>query len=1201
MAHDKSATDGQKKEFPLDHGTSVPLEHVEDTAEFEARALSLLDDQRALLRYVREAEYNRRRIEQARREWTQAFDAIDLPLFMHDEECRVTRANRAYARESGCEDIRSLLGRPYYELFPRRSTPLLGCQASREALEPRSEMLHLDDGRIFESRTFPIVDGVGHYGQALHIMDDVTERYRAEETVRTLSSAMEQAAEGMLVADADLAVTYANPTLRRLVGMEAEQILGQPLGALLARGAQSIVDAIPRQAHAEGGWAVEVEIQAADGSLVPVHLTAAAVYDDAGDLSGYVATLLDLRSIKAALQQVATLAEAIEDVSLQLGLDDIVHKVLAAAARVCGTDGAAVAVPYQGGDRLYYRWQIGEPWAGVADGLSEPFPADAGIASQALQSRSTQVVEDYADYPKALPGYVNAGARSAMAVPFNSQDPATQGILTLGTVGRRKRFSDDQVRFAEALARQLGVAIQRQKLVDDLRRSSERLAQVFATVPDILFVMCPKTLGLELVSPMVTELLGFLPEEFTGDPGLWQRQIHADDRQRVLGELREALAEADGFTLDLRVWHKDGHTLRWFEGRAVVERDQAGQPKRLVGALSDITLRRQTQQALEAQRNFVTAVLDTAPSLIVVLERDGRVVNWNRACEALTGLTVEQVRGQPVWDLLPEDLAGEAKTEFSGLVHQGAAFQRERAWLDRQGTPHIVAWSVSVLTGPGGEVTHLIASGQDVSAQRRAEKKVEQLARFAAENPNPVLRTNRAGRLLYANDASEALLEQLGCAVGNPMPPGWCQRIERALRDRSEERFEIELGGRYFLFSFSAANDTDDIYLYGLDVTERHEAALQLRKVNRALTTLSRGNEAMIRAQDEPSLLQAVCANIAEQGGYRLAWVGFCGEEAGNSITPVASAGPSAAYVDGVNMRCTDEGYDSNPIAAAIRSGRPVMSRDMQSETATGPWRARAVEFGFASCIALPLMVQGEVIGVLTIYADEPDAFDRQEQQLLGELASDLAYGVASLRSHAERNRVEGLYRQSLVDTIQAIALTVEKRDPYTAGHQQRVADLSAAIAAELNFDPDRIEGIRLGALIHDIGKIYIPSEILNRPGRLSEPEFELIKTHPAVGYDIVKDVHFPWPVAAMILQHHERLNGSGYPSGLNGDEILPEAKIMAVADVVEAITSHRPYRPGLGLELAKEEIRAHRGTLYSPEAVDACLRVLDRHGFSPQ
>jgi HD-GYP domain-containing protein (c-di-GMP phosphodiesterase class II) len=138
-----------------------------------------------------------------------------------------------------------------------------------------------------------------------------------------------------------------------------------------------------------------------------------------------------------------------------------------------------------------------------------------------------------------------------------------------------------------------------------------------------------------------------------------------------------------------------------------------------------------------------------------------------------------------------------------------------------------------------------------------------------------------------------------------------------------------------------------------------------------------------------------------------------------------------------------------------------------------------------------------------------------------------------------------------------------------------------------------------MGSLIHDVGKIYVPAEILSRPGELSEAEFNLIKVHPQVGYDIIKGIEFPWPVAKMILQHHERLNGSGYPQGLKGDEISLEARILAVADVVEAMASHRPYRPGLGLDKALEEISQNRGVLYDPQAVDICLRLFQEKGFS--
>jgi PAS domain S-box-containing protein/putative nucleotidyltransferase with HDIG domain len=197
------------------------------------------------------------------------------------------------------------------------------------------------------------------------------------------------------------------------------------------------------------------------------------------------------------------------------------------------------------------------------------------------------------------------------------------------------------------------------------------------------------------------------------------------------------------------------------------------------------------------------------------------------------------------------------------------------------------------------------------------------------------------------------------------------------------------------------------------------------------------------------------------------------------------------------------------------------------------------------------------------------------------------------------RRRAEATLREALVATVEAIAATVETRDPYTAGHQRRVATLAAAIATEMGLPPGAVEGIHFGALIHDLGKMQVPSELLSKPTKLSRLEFELIKTHPQAGYEIVKGIKFPWPVAEMVHQHHERLDGSGYPQGLKGDAIAPEARILAVADVVEAMSSHRPYRPGLGIESALKEIEAKRGTWFDPVAVDACLRLFREKGFT--
>ncbi len=192
------------------------------------------------------------------------------------------------------------------------------------------------------------------------------------------------------------------------------------------------------------------------------------------------------------------------------------------------------------------------------------------------------------------------------------------------------------------------------------------------------------------------------------------------------------------------------------------------------------------------------------------------------------------------------------------------------------------------------------------------------------------------------------------------------------------------------------------------------------------------------------------------------------------------------------------------------------------------------------------------------------------------------------------------LERMTLIldGVINSFSFTVEARDPYTAGHQKRVTFIAVAIAKEMQLSPEQVRTIRMAGMIHDLGKIAIPAEILSKPGKISEAEFNLLKVHPQVGYDILKDIHFSMPIAEIVYQHHERLNGQGYPRGLPGKDILLEARIIAVADVVEAMSSHRPYRPALGLDKALEEIEKTKG-LYDPDVVDACCRIMkDEQNF---
>ncbi len=235
-----------------------------------------------------------------------------------------------------------------------------------------------------------------------------------------------------------------------------------------------------------------------------------------------------------------------------------------------------------------------------------------------------------------------------------------------------------------------------------------------------------------------------------------------------------------------------------------------------------------------------------------------------------------------------------------------------------------------------------------------------------------------------------------------------------------------------------------------------------------------------------------------------------------------------------------------------------------------------------------------------------------QKRQVLANISDALRRRSMDLQSQFEMEHLEQIIDENkrdlstfndkitkiLESIIRAMSMAIESRDPYTAGHQHRVGRLAAVVASEMGFSEEQTQYIRMAGIIHDLGKISVPAEILSKPGRLTESEMNIIKDHPRIGYQILKEIEFPYPLAQIVYQHHERIDGSGYPQGLTGDEILPESKILAVADVVEAMMSHRPYRPSLGIEAALGEIKKHRGVCFDPAAVDACCRVFSNDSF---
>jgi putative nucleotidyltransferase with HDIG domain len=243
-----------------------------------------------------------------------------------------------------------------------------------------------------------------------------------------------------------------------------------------------------------------------------------------------------------------------------------------------------------------------------------------------------------------------------------------------------------------------------------------------------------------------------------------------------------------------------------------------------------------------------------------------------------------------------------------------------------------------------------------------------------------------------------------------------------------------------------------------------------------------------------------------------------------------------------------------------------------------------AFEIGAYDYIVKPLD-QNRVLNSVT------NALHRRDLEAVGRTHREMLELMVSKRTVDLQNTLRKL-QKTLEAVVRAIALTLDKRDPYTAGHQDRVAQLACAIAERMGLQEKQIRWLRMAAQVHDIGKIRLPTEILGRPGKISEIEFELIKTHPTVGYEILQPIDFPYPVAEVVYQHHEKIDGSGYPRGLSGKEILLGGRIITVADVVEAMASHRPYRPALGIEKALGEVVKGKGRFFDAEVVNACLSV---------
>ncbi|PIX59293.1 MAG: hypothetical protein COZ47_13225 [Lysobacterales bacterium CG_4_10_14_3_um_filter_64_11] len=378
------------------------------------------------------------------------------------------------------------------------------------------------------------------------------------------------------------------------------------------------------------------------------------------------------------------------------------------------------------------------------------------------------------------------------------------------------------------------------------------------------------------------------------------------------------------------------------------------------------------------------------------------------------------------------------------------------------------------------------------------------------------------------------------------------------------------------------------------DITQLRQEQVIDERSRAVLRALADFDAFVLEPRSLHETLACACRSLIDRGVCVMAWVGVVKADSARSVVPLASAGDGRTYLDTLRVTWDESATGIGPVGQAVRSRKLVVADDIANDPSFAHWRQMALERGYSCVFAAPVIGHADVPDlVLCGYHREPNAYADQVQELLAEFSQRLARAAALSHQQAEHEVGRQRLSAALHGTINALQRMVEARDPYTFGHEERVARLAVAIADALGFPPAQRQALDIAAQLHDIGKMSVPAEILSKPSRLTAAEYELIKSHVDAGYRILEHIDFGMPVAEIVRQHHERLDGSGYPNGLHGEHVRLEARVLAVADVAESMLSHRPYRATLGLAAVREELLAGSGVRYDADAVAACLRVL--------
>lgn len=730
-------------------------------------------------------------------------------------------------------------------------------------------------------------------------------------------------------------------------------------------------------------------------------------------------------------------------------------------------------------------------------------------------------------------------------------------------------------------------------------------------------------------SPRYQQMLGYPVGEFSDLPHELRRRIHPDDREAVESLVMACAAgNSDKFSIEYRLQAKDG-TWIWVLDRGMLIKDDAGKPLRLLGTLKDVSDRKHEEEILKQKQRELLDAQRIAKVGNWVLDIFTNNVTWSDEMFYMMGL--DPAGGAPnlvtQHGLFTADSWQMLQQAVSDTINQGKPYELELEIVRPDRSRAFMLAHGEAERGADGSVVRVRGTSADITSRVLARRRIELLGRLYAtlsECNEAIVRCSTPAELLPR--VCELLITHGRVAMA------WIGMVDPAT-SRIQPMYSAGAGTDY-LDGIQISVDKNDPHGMGpTGISTRENHPVWIEDFRHSSLTLSWQQ----RASNYGWLSSAALPLCLK--GKPIGTLTFYSVEAGQFTPEVRSLLEEMTRnisfaLDKFETEAESRRYQTTLIEAEQRF------RSLVEQSLIGAFILQDRRFVYVNPYLETLLQYPHDDSLLQVppamIVSEADwsalqaKFDKLEAGEIGNLehmftavrsdGARIEVGVTiSGSSYQQKPAIIGLMQdlsnrkvaeaqiqryannlqQVFMQTVGMITNLVEMRDPYTVGHEKRVAELAVAIGRELKLSDHALEGLQIGGYLHDIGKVSVPGEILAKPGRITAIEFELIKGHPTAGYQILKEVEFPWPVAEIAYQHHERMDGSGYPRGLKGNEIMFEARIVAVADVVESMFSHRPYRPGLGLDKALAEVERGSGSIYDADVVAACLRIFRERGYT--